>query len=113
MKVCPEHYLLKGTPNNHTYKFATKEQQAEYQRVVAVGGAKGFFGGLAAAIPASYYLNKRWSYYQHLPMNLKAFGVIIVAVPSFVIAAERAGLAYDRSQWCVYSILYRHEEPGI
>ncbi|KAH8113324.1 hypothetical protein DFH11DRAFT_1601352 [Phellopilus nigrolimitatus] len=80
-------------------KILTPQQEADHQRAVVSGGAKGFCAGLAAALPASYVLQRRWAYYRSLPPSIKAFGVIIVAVPSFVISAERAGLAYDKSQW--------------
>lgn len=62
-------------------------------------GVKGLLGGLGVAIPVSYVLHRRWPYYHGLQPSLKAFGVILVAVPSFVISAERAALAYERAQW--------------
>ncbi|KAL5488257.1 RCF2_2 [Sanghuangporus weigelae] len=79
--------------NNH------EEQKEEHQRAVILGGAKGFLGGLGVALPASYILYRRWPYYRNLQPSLKAFGVILVAVPSFVISAERAGLRYERQRW--------------
>jgi len=68
-------------------------------RATVVGGAKGFTGGLAFALPTSYLLNRRWAYYRQLPPSLKAFGVILVAVPAFVINAEHAGLRYEKEHW--------------
>lgn len=58
-------------------------------------------GGIAIAGAGSYYLQRTSLYYRQLPPSLKAFGVIIVAVPAFVVSAERAGLQYSREQWCV------------
>ncbi|KZT29418.1 hypothetical protein NEOLEDRAFT_1175112 [Neolentinus lepideus HHB14362 ss-1] len=80
-------------------KIVSTEDIDSYQRTAAIGGAKGFFGGLAVAGPASYVLNKRWAYYRQLPPSLKAFGIILVAVPAFAICAEHAGLKYERDHW--------------
>ena len=80
-------------------KVLTPEQEQEHQTAVITGGAKGFFGGLAVTLPASYVLQRRSAYYRSLTPALKAFGIVLVAVPSFVICAERAGLAYERSQY--------------
>ncbi|KAH8105981.1 hypothetical protein BXZ70DRAFT_1004272 [Cristinia sonorae] len=82
-------------------KITTQEQRDGQMRATVIGGAQGFVGGLAVAGPASYLLNKRWAYYRSLPPSLKALGIIIVVVPSFVISAERAGLRYEREQWQV------------
>ncbi|KAH9918178.1 uncharacterized protein BXZ73DRAFT_80645 [Epithele typhae] len=56
-------------------------------------------GGLAAALPASYLLYRRFPYYRALQPSLKALGVILVAVPACVITAERASQAFERAQW--------------
>ncbi|KAI0082489.1 hypothetical protein K474DRAFT_1655263 [Panus rudis PR-1116 ss-1] len=80
-------------------KIVDKETRDAQQRATIIGGAKGFTGGLAVALPASYILNKRWHYYRQLPPSLKAFGVILVAVPAFIISAEKAGQRFEREQW--------------
>lgn len=80
-------------------KVLTPQQEEEHQSAVIAGAAKGFFGGLAVALPLSYLLQRRSPYYRSLTPALKAFGVVLVAVPSFVICAERSGLAYERSQY--------------
>ena len=56
-------------------------------------------GGLAASIPAAYYLQHRSIYYRNLQPSLKVLGVVLVAVPACVISAEKAGIAYEREQW--------------
>lgn len=56
------------------------------------------------ALPVSYLLHRRWPYYRQLPPSLKALGVIIIVVPSFVISAERAGQRFEREQWCVVTL---------
>ena len=78
----------------------TKEEQDAQQRATIVGGLKGLAGGLGVALPASYLLYRRYPYYRALQPSLKAFGVILVAVPAFVISAERAGQKFEREQWC-------------
>lgn len=80
-------------------KIVTKEEQDAQQRATVLGGAKGFAGGMAVALPASYLLNRRWAYYRSLPLSLKALGVIVIVLPSFVISAERAGLRFDKEHW--------------
>jgi len=71
----------------------------EHQYAVAVGGAQGFLGGLAAALPASYIANKRWPYYRNLPPSLKAFGVVMVVVPAFIVSGEIAGRRFEQDNW--------------
>ncbi|TFY73858.1 hypothetical protein EWM64_g10152, partial [Hericium alpestre] len=43
--------------------------------------------------------NKRWPYYRTLPPSLKALGVVIVVLPSFVISAEHASREFEKRQW--------------
>jgi len=71
----------------------------DHQHAVAVGGAQGFLGGMVAALPASYVANKRWPYYRNLPPSLKALGVVMVVVPSFLITAETAGRRFEQDNW--------------
>ncbi|KAH9853643.1 hypothetical protein C2E23DRAFT_113246 [Lenzites betulinus] len=80
-------------------KLSSKEEQDAQQRATIVGGLKGFTGGLAVSLPASYLLHRRWPYYRALPPSLKAFGVILVAVPAFVISAEHAGQRFEEARW--------------
>ena len=73
------------------------KSDAQYRAAVN-GGIRGLVGGAAIALPSSYLL-RRWAYYRHLPPSLKALGMIMVVVPSFVISAEQAGLRYERAHW--------------
>jgi len=75
------------------------EKLRDHQYAVAVGGAQGFLGALGAALPASYIANKRWPYYRNLPPSLKAFGVVMVVVPAFIIAGETAGRRFEQDNW--------------
>jgi hypothetical protein len=83
-------------------QIVTPEQEAEHQRFVVAAGTKGFLGGLALSLPASYVLHQRWPYYRALPPSLKVFGVVAVSVPAFAIAAERASMKFDRMHWYVF-----------
>ncbi|KAI0682907.1 hypothetical protein BC835DRAFT_1397835 [Cytidiella melzeri] len=80
-------------------KLVSKEEQLAQQKATMVGGAKGFLGGAAVAFPASYLMHRTWPYYRALPPSLKAFGVIMIVVPSFVISADHAGQRFEREQW--------------
>ncbi|KAH9894457.1 hypothetical protein C8Q73DRAFT_695626 [Cubamyces lactineus] len=80
-------------------KLVSKEELDAQQHATIIGGLKGFAGGLAFALPASYVLHRRWHYYRALPPSLKALGVILVAVPSFVISAEHAGQRFEEERW--------------
>ena len=86
------------------HQLTTKEDVEEYQNEVLKGGARGLAGGLAFALPASYLLHRRLPAYRALQPSLKALGVIIVAVPSCVIAAEHAGQRFERAHWCVLDV---------
>lgn len=79
--------------------FAPQDKHEAQQRETILGGLKGFTGGLAFALPTSYLLHRKWPYYRALPPSLKAFGVILVAVPSFVISAEHAALRFEEEHW--------------
>lgn len=80
-------------------KITTKEDQDAQFRATVAGGFKGLAGGLAVALPTSYIAHRRLPYYRSLPPSLKAFSIILVAVPAFVISADRAGLRYEREHW--------------
>lgn len=80
-------------------KLLTKEEAEAHQHASVIGGIKGFSAGTAFALPLSYYLYRTWPYYKTLPPALKAFGVIIFAVPTCIIKAERDGNEYERQRW--------------
>ncbi|CDO71354.1 hypothetical protein BN946_scf184908.g112 [Trametes cinnabarina] len=76
-----------------------QEELDAQQRATLIGGLKGFVGGLAFALPTSYFMHRKWPYYRALPPSLKALGIIIVAVPSFVISAEHASQRFEEQRW--------------
>lgn len=88
--------------SNSTHpQILTQEEIQAHNNATVRGAAEGTIMGSAIALPGFYYLNRRWAYYRSLPPSLKLFGIILVVVPGIVIQAERRGLEYDRSQWCV------------
>jgi hypothetical protein len=86
------------------------EKQLAQQQATIAGGVKGFLGGAAVALPASYIMHRTWPYYRALPPSLKAFGVILVVVPSFVISADHAGQKFEQESW---SDIGKHEIDAI
>ncbi|KAI0751644.1 hypothetical protein C8Q80DRAFT_1268846 [Daedaleopsis nitida] len=80
-------------------KFVTEEELAGHQRATIRGGIEGTLGGLALALPATWYLSRRWPAIRALPIQLKALGVILIVGPTFAIQAERRGMEYDESTW--------------
>ncbi|KAI0092040.1 hypothetical protein BDY19DRAFT_928063 [Irpex rosettiformis] len=81
------------------FQFVSQDEQLAQQKATLVGGTKGFLGGAAVALPVSYIAHRTWPYYRALPPSLKAFGVILVVVPSFVISADHAGQKFEQAHW--------------
>lgn len=50
-------------------------------------------------MPGHFGLMARSSTYRALPIPLKAFAGVVVILPCISISAEKAGEAYERSQW--------------
>jgi hypothetical protein len=55
--------------------------------------------GGAIAVPGHFALMSRSVNYRALPIPLKAFAAVVVFLPCMSISAEKAGEAYERSQW--------------
>ncbi|KAI0677103.1 hypothetical protein C8Q78DRAFT_987566 [Trametes maxima] len=80
-------------------KFATEEELAGHHAATVRGAIEGVIGGLALSLPASFYLQRNWTYYRRLPPHLKALGVIMIVGPCYAIQAERRGVEFDKSTW--------------
>jgi len=80
-------------------KILTEEEADAHYNVVLKGGAKGFAGSMAFAIPLSYYCHRAWPYYRSLPISLKALGIVVLTVPVSVVKAELDGNAWERTRW--------------
>lgn len=52
--------------------------------------------GIAGALPTAYILNRSWQPFRNLTLPLKAFFVTAVTLSSGVIAADKAGIAFER-----------------
>lgn len=83
-------------------KILTEEQVTGHNDAIFRGAAEGLLGTAAFAIPASFLLNRRWTYYRSLPLSLKVLGAVMVIAPLTSIQAERRGLEFDREvNWYV------------
>ncbi|CAO1629797.1 unnamed protein product [Sympodiomycopsis kandeliae] len=70
-------------------------RQAQYDAALK-GGMKGGALGLGAGLPTAYLLNRSWAPFRNLTLPLKAFFVTAVTLSSGVIAADKAGIAFER-----------------
>ena len=83
-------------------KILTEEQVAGHNVAIFRGAAEGLLCTAALAIPASFLLNRRWTYYRSLPLSLKVLGAVMIIAPLTSIQAERRGLEFDREvNWFV------------
>lgn len=80
-------------------KILTKEEADAHYRTTLIGGAQGFAVGLVGSLAMAYFLNARWPYFRALPLQLKAFSMVVITVPATVIQAEHASDAFQRAQW--------------
>ncbi|UZJ56710.1 hypothetical protein CBS101457_006030 [Exobasidium rhododendri] len=63
------------------------------------GGAKGATAGIAVLAPTAYILHQRWQPFRHLTLPLKTFFVTSGTIICGVIAADKAGIAFDREHY--------------
>jgi len=80
-------------------KILTKEEADAHYRTTLEGGLKGFTVGLLGSLGMAYFLNGRWPYYRQLPLQLKAFSIVLITVPAAVIQAEHQSDIFQRAQW--------------
>lgn len=84
-------------------KIVTEEELQELDKATRRGAAEGILAGLALALPASFYLQRRSQWYRGLPIQLKALGVILVVGPAYAIQTERRAVQFDEERyWYVY-----------
>ncbi|KAH8079037.1 putative mitochondrion protein [Filobasidium floriforme] len=74
----------------------TEEHANEAFRHNVEGGLKGAAVATAILTPAFFLLQRRSANFRAIPIPLKAFGVVTVAVPCISIGAEKAGERYER-----------------
>ena len=80
----------------------------EFDAATWRGGLNGLGVGVGLSAGGHFLLQRSSLQYRALPLPAKAFGAMLVIVPSVVIAAERAGIAYDHRR---YSKTY--EDPVL
>lgn len=69
--------------NTDFQPLSESEFKSKYHAATLRGAAEGILGAIAVAVPASFILNRRSANYRALPIQLKAFGVILVIGKSF------------------------------
>lgn len=77
----------------------TPEDSSAYTQATINGGLRGLAIGTGIAVPGHFALMRYSHNYKALPIPLKAFGAVVVILPCLSISAEKAGEAYERSQW--------------
>ncbi|PWN32794.1 uncharacterized protein FA14DRAFT_181472 [Meira miltonrushii] len=75
-----------------------EKRQAQYNAALKAG-MKGAGGGIAVAGPAAYFLHRTWQPFQRLTLPLKAMFVTFATVSAGVIAADKAGIAFDQEHF--------------
>ena len=82
--------------------FVSEEELQGLHQATVRGAIEGVVGGLAIALPASYYAHRTFPAYRALPPQAKAFGVILVVGPLFAIQTERRTVQFDEAHnWYV------------
>jgi len=77
----------------------TSEDSNAYTQATINGGLKGLAIGTGIAVPGHFGLMRASTFYKALPIPLKAFAGVVTILPCISISAEKAGEAYERSQW--------------
>jgi hypothetical protein len=71
----------------------------EFDAATWRGGLNGLGVGVGLSAGGHFLLQRSSLRYRALPLPAKAFGAMLVVVPSVVIMAERAGIAYDHQRY--------------
>lgn len=75
-----------------------EKRQAQYDAALTAS-IKGAAGGLAVFTPAAYFLHKTWQPFQKLTLPLKVMFVSFATISVGVIAADKAGIAFDQEHY--------------
>ncbi|KAJ1023129.1 hypothetical protein NDA16_003282 [Ustilago loliicola] len=75
-----------------------ERREAQYNASVTAA-AKGFGTGLAFSAPTAFLLNRSWPAFRNLTPAIKLFFVSSIAIGSGVIAADKAGIAFDQAHY--------------
>lgn len=75
-----------------------ERREAQYNASVSAATI-GFGKGLAFSAPAAYLLNRSWPAFRGLTPAIKLFFVSSIAIGSGVIAADKAGIAFDQAHY--------------
>ncbi|KAJ1034703.1 uncharacterized protein UBRO_05954 [Ustilago bromivora] len=75
-----------------------ERREAQYNASVSAATV-GFGKGLAFSAPTAYLLNRSWPAFRNLTPAIKVFFVSSIAIGSGVIAADKAGIAFDQAHY--------------
>jgi hypothetical protein len=75
-----------------------QKRDAQYQAALR-GALKGSGAGLAVSAPGAYFLHKTWQPFTRLTLPLKAMFVTMATVSAGVIAADKAGIAFEHDSY--------------
>ncbi|KAK0548823.1 Replication factor C, subunit RFC4 [Tilletia horrida] len=83
-----------------THRPVGNEERRQKQYEYAIShAAKGAALGLAVALPAAFFLNKRWEPFRRLNLPVQAFFVSSASIATGVIAADKAGIRFDEEHY--------------
>ncbi|WVQ85381.1 hypothetical protein IAT38_007546 [Cryptococcus sp. DSM 104549] len=82
-----------------TLKIVTNEGLRGYTDATINGGIRGTILAVGLSIPTHFILHKRSPVYRALPLPLKALVYVTIGVPCISICGEKAGEAFNRSQY--------------
>jgi len=79
-------------------KVLTKQEEEAHYKAVIHGGLSGGLGGLGLGLGAAFLLHRRWPFFRHLTLPLKAFFVTSTGTFSAIITADQFSRRFEASQ---------------
>ncbi|PWN52341.1 hypothetical protein IE53DRAFT_385208 [Violaceomyces palustris] len=73
-------------------------REAQYNAALSAA-FKGSTTGFAVAGPAAYIMHRQWPAFRALTLPIKAFFVVSASIATGVIAADKAGIAFDQDHY--------------
>lgn len=70
-----------------------------YMDATVNGGIRGGLLAAALSVPSYFIMTRRSETFRALPLPLKAFGAVVVAVPCIYVSAEKAGETFTKANY--------------